>query len=150
MKQPPFQLGLLVQDIEAARAELEQALGITWGPLSEVTMGQWPIRMCFSTEGPPFLELIEGPAGSPWDSTTGSRLDHIGFWVNDLDRAIEAGEQNGLTISQDGRPDGWPEAYLQTRASGLRIEYLDAGLAPQLYGSIGRTDQLPAKPSDTN
>jgi hypothetical protein len=148
MKQPPFQVGVIVESVEDAMDELSRVLGATWGQVGSVTLQGFPIRVVFSVEGPPFIELIEGPAGSPWDSTLGSRLDHIGFWVNDLDAAVEAAQREGLEISADGRPEGVGYVYLASKASGMRIEYLSADLAPMLYGGIGREDQLPPKTSD--
>ncbi|MGK4593698.1 hypothetical protein [Amycolatopsis sp. w19] len=57
-----------------------RTLGVTWSPVRAGTLGDWDYDIVFSTGGPPFFEVIHGPAGSPWDATDGSRFDHIGYW----------------------------------------------------------------------
>lgn len=119
---PFFQVGVLVEDIDASREELSRALGIVWSDVVERTPGEWRIRVCFSKEGPPYLELIEGPPGSPWDCSGGSRIDHIGYWTPDIERHKHNLEAGGLAIDTDSSP---LFTYQTGRASGLRVELLD-------------------------
>jgi hypothetical protein len=136
--EPPFfQVGVLVQDIDAARDELSRALGIVWSEVVERTNGDWQIRVCFSKEGPPYLELIEGPPGSPWDSSGGSRIDHIGYWTPDIDEHKRRLEQEGLELETDGSP---LFTYQTGRASGLRVELLDASGRDAFYERWGLDD----------
>jgi hypothetical protein len=134
---PFFQVGVLVQDIEAARDELSAALGIVWSEIVERVNGEWKIRVCFSKEGPPYLELIEGPPGSPWDSGGASRIDHIGYWTPDLERHKETLAANGIPVDHDGAP---LFTYQHGRASGLRIELIGSSARPAFYERWGLVD----------
>jgi hypothetical protein len=93
-----FQIGLRVTDLDVARAELSEALGLEWSEVDEREFDGWPIRVCFSRQGPPFLELIEGPTGSPWDPADGLGLDHLGYWTPDLTRENERLGNAGLEL----------------------------------------------------
>lgn len=134
---PFFQVGVLVEDLDAAREELSAALGIVWSDIVERRNGDWEIRVCFSKEGPPYLELIEGPAGSPWDCSGGSRIDHIGYWTPDIEQHKQTLEANGIAIDHDGAP---LFTYQTGRASGLRIELLDASGKSAFYKRWGLVD----------
>ena len=74
----PFHAGIVVRDLGLAMEELSQAAGLEWIDLGTHTIGGWTIHVVYSVDGPPHIELIEGPPGSPWDATDGSRLDHLG------------------------------------------------------------------------
>jgi len=62
----PFQIGNRVRDLETAMAQLSEAFGVRWTPPADLRSDGWDIRVVFSREDPPFLELVEGPEGSPW------------------------------------------------------------------------------------
>ena len=134
---PFFQVGMLVQDIEASRAELAEGLGVTWSSIVERQVGDWKIRVCFVKEGPPYLELIEGPPGSPWDATAGSRIDHIGYWVDDLAAGKRRLADAGLALEVDGSAYGGVFTYHRGRASGLRVELLESSGLPAFYERWG-------------
>lgn len=61
-----------MQDIDAACRALADTLGICWSAGRDERLGEWDYRIVFSIDGPPFLELIQGPQGSPWDASGGS------------------------------------------------------------------------------
>jgi Glyoxalase/Bleomycin resistance protein/Dioxygenase superfamily len=137
--QPFYQVGVLVEDIEAAMTELSSALGCTWGKVTNPTVDGWSIRVVFSVEGPPHIELIEGVPGSPWDTSSGSRIDHIGFWSDDLDASADRAISGGLPLSKDadGRVVNLPFVYHDARASGMRVEFIDASTREGFYQRIG-------------
>jgi len=92
----PFQVGIFVQDLDAAMAQVGSALGLTWSEISSRELEEGGrLRVVFSKQGPPHIELIEGPPGSPWDSTAGPRIDHLGYWSDDFaaerDRLVREG-----------------------------------------------------------
>lgn len=124
--QPFFQVGVLVEDLEAAQRELANSLGLEWSETVERRNGEWTLRACFSKQGPPYLELIEGPAGSPWEATHGSRIDHIGYWADDLHSDKQRFAAAGLDLEHDGTATGAMFTYHRGRDSGLRVEFLDA------------------------
>ncbi len=134
---PYFQVGVLVEDIEAARDELGAALGLDWSDVVTREIGEWSIRVCFAKQGPPYLELIEGPPGSPWEITDGSRIDHIGFWADDLAESKQRLEAAGLPMEIDGSKFGGVFTYHRGRRSGLRVELIDGDTRAAFYERWG-------------
>jgi hypothetical protein len=132
-----FQIGLRVTDLDVARAELSEALGLEWSEVDEREFDGWPIRVCFSRQGPPFLELIEGPAGSPWDPADGLGLDHLGYWTPDLTRENERLGNAGLELEYDGSAAGGSFAYHRAPRSGLRVEPVDIAGKPGIAARFG-------------
>ena len=82
-----YHLGFTVPDLDAAAAQMRAATGVEWRPVHSGRLGEWEYRITFSVQGPPYLELVEGPAGSPWDSSAGPRLDHLGIRLELVDVA---------------------------------------------------------------
>jgi hypothetical protein len=123
-----FQVGVIVADLDAAMKELGEALGLRWEEPRTRELGPWTIRVVFSRQGPPFLELIEGQEGSPWDTGPGDRLDHIGYWSQDLGAEQEHLIGQGLPMEIDGSGLSGPWSYHGTAHSGMRVELLDASL----------------------
>lgn len=79
-----YHLCFVVQDLDRATADLTSTLGVAWSRVRDGRLGPWDYRIVFSADGPPFFEVIEGPPGSPWDATAGSRFDHLGYWSEDI------------------------------------------------------------------
>ncbi|MEV5505397.1 VOC family protein [Streptomyces orinoci] len=119
-----------VQDIEAAMDDFQRAAGLEWSEPVSDRIGEWDFRIAFTTGGPPFIELIEGPAGSPWDSSAGSRFDHLGFWTSDLDQGSRRLTEQDLPLDFSGCPYGRPFAYHHLPAVGTRIELVDLARQP--------------------
>lgn len=114
-----------VSDIEQAMRDFRRSAGVEWSdPLSD-RLGEWDYRIVFTTGGPPFIELIEGPAGSPWDASAGARFDHIGFWSSDVEAGSRRLEDEGMPADFSGCPYGRPFAYHHMDSIGARIELVD-------------------------
>jgi hypothetical protein len=120
-----WQVGVVVGDLEAAMDEMGRALGLTWGEVKVRDELGPPLRVVFSDQGPPYFELIEGPPGSHWDGSAGSRLDHLAYWTDDLADERERLESEGLPVVVDGEAHGLPVNYHELRQSGFRIEMFD-------------------------
>lgn len=125
-----YHLCFTVQDIDAACRELTDTLGIDWSPIHDGRLGEWDYRIVFSVDGPPFLELIHGPPGSPWDAGTGSRFDHLGFWVDDIDADKQALADQGAPLDFDATPLGRPFTYHRLESVGARVELVDRAVQP--------------------
>jgi hypothetical protein len=134
---PYFQVGVLVEDIDAARAELGAALGLDWTDVITREIGEWSLQVCFAKQGPPYLELIEGPAGSPWEITDGPRIDHIGYWTDDLAETKQRLESAGLPMEFDGPKHGGVFTYHRGPKSGLRVELIDGDTRSLFYERWG-------------
>lgn len=125
-----FHAGLLVVDIDAAMEQLSDALGLTWNEPHESSYGAWRLRATYSREGPPYIELIEGDG--PWAASGGvAKIDHLGYWSEDLERDKRRLVEAGLPIEIDGPQHGGDFTYHRAAAAGLRIELVgpERGLA---------------------
>lgn len=126
-----------VPDIERAMGELTAATGADWGAPRTETMGEWEFRIVFSRGEAPFIELIEGPPGSPWDCGGEARFDHLGYWAADLGRESERLEAAGAPLDFSGCPYGRPFAYHRLDSVGARVEVVDAARRPAFASSWG-------------
>jgi catechol 2,3-dioxygenase-like lactoylglutathione lyase family enzyme len=125
-----FHVGIVVPDLEAAQAEMGAALGVTWRPVRDARYGEWDIRVSYSVEGPPYVELIEGSKGGPWTTQGAPRLDHFGVWSEDVPAEVAALLEKGLAIDFDPRSVDRPPTfcYLRSPATGTRIELVSTAL----------------------
>lgn len=119
-------VGIIVEDLDAAMAELSTALGVQWRPVQERPNDHTTLRLTFSTVSP-YIELIEGSPGTSRDTSKGPRVDHLAYWTTDFegdrDRMIAA----GLRVDTEGiSPFGGAWCYLSSRVTGVRIELCDA------------------------
>lgn len=131
-----FHVGIVVPDLDAAIAEAEAALQLTFNPPHDSRYGEDDIRVTYAREGPPYVELIQGTPGGRWDTAAGPRLDHIGYFSGDLDADAARLETAGLLIDIDGRTDGAPFTYHRAPAMGMRIELVATRWRERLMRSI--------------
>jgi glyoxalase/bleomycin resistance protein/dioxygenase superfamily protein len=114
-----------VPDLHRAMHDFTYAAEIKWGPIRSDALGEWNYRIVFSRTAP-HIELIEGPPGSPWDTTTGPRFDHLGWWTQSLHDTSRRLAEGGLPSDFDGCPYGRPFAYHRVNSIGTRFEIVDA------------------------
>jgi catechol 2,3-dioxygenase-like lactoylglutathione lyase family enzyme len=136
--EPFFHVGLIVEDLDAAITELSAALGLEFNEPHESTYGDSHIRVCYSIQGPPYVELIQGEPGSLWSTTGGPHADHIGYFVDDLEASQAQLEAAGVPVDIDGTSFGNRFAYHRAPAGGMRIELIDAAKREQLLADISR------------
>lgn len=135
---PFYQVGIIVPDLAAAMAELGEALGLTWGAVATADYEPAPIRFVFSVQGPPHIELIEGPPNGPWGSDGGPRLDHIGYWSSDVGADKRELERRGLAVDVDGEMLGNPIfSYHRAPTCGMRVELVSDAVRERFYASLG-------------
>ncbi len=100
-----YHVGVLVEDLDAAMARFGQVLGLTFPEprtihLSDlVEYGETVVRdlrVVYSNEGPPFLELIEAQDGGLWGHQHGEGLHHIGMWQDGLEARMAEMQAAGL------------------------------------------------------
>jgi len=102
-----FHIGIRVPDHDAAMHELGTSHGVEWTSVRESPFRVWepgsgyaeyPLRLCFSREGPCRLELLEGVPGSHWDGRVVPGPHHLGVWVDDVGAEVERLLARGWTL----------------------------------------------------
>jgi hypothetical protein len=125
-----YHVCFVVPDIERAMEDLGRSVGAAWGAPVSDRLGEWDFRIAFTRGGPPFIELIEGPAGSPWDASQGARFDHLGYWTSSVQQGSQRLEDEGFTVDFSGCPYGRPFAYHRLDSIGGRVELVDVTRQP--------------------
>jgi catechol 2,3-dioxygenase-like lactoylglutathione lyase family enzyme len=136
---PLYHVGILVEDIDAAIARFGELLGLTFGePLDMrfddiVEDGQRVVRdlrLVYSVEGPPFLELIEAQPDGVWGRQHGEGLHHIGVWQEGLEARV-------MELAASGTE---PQAIVHHRGETLAV-YLSPETAHGARVELVRTRQ---------
>jgi hypothetical protein len=134
----PYHVGIVVEDLDDARARLTELVGVRWGPVIRLDAVEYrsasgedielPTAMCYSA-GEFALELIEETPGTPWVRNEHSNLHHLGFWS---DRFVEDGADlagRACPLELAGRSGALAPAtfaYHRDDVLGIRIELVDA------------------------
>jgi len=133
--------GVRVPDLDAAMAELGEALGLTWCAPQVREQSVWlpdsgettiPLRFTYSMQGPQHIELLEGAPGSIWDGRDVSGLHHIGVWSDDVGGESAALVAAGWTLRLAQRPpdEGYGAFTYVQPPSGLIVELVWSGIRP--------------------
>jgi hypothetical protein len=151
----PFQIGILVRDLDEAVARHDAVFGSAeWlivenGPHNmhglHVRRRLTDFRMRLALRGSdPQLELLQPVEGddilAEWLARKGEGLHHLGFVVDALDDTIDGMRSRGIACLQHGygfNPDGSGGfAYFDTEAQlGYLVEAIDLGsTAPRASG----------------
>ncbi len=139
----PYHVGMGVEDLEAAIADLER-LGMRFTPIqtrNKRMLGpdgpfDAELRFVYSIDGPPHIELVDAPRGSGLAPT----VWHLGYWVKDLPAAIRQMTDEGATVTlrYDG-PEDEPSGFTYvTLESGVTIELVDETRREGLRQLLGR------------
>ena len=138
--QGPFHTGVVVDDLAEAMASYGEALGLEWAVPKHSTH---PLRsergllprdtwVTFSLQGPHHLELLEHADSTAFDHLPGApRINHLGYWVDDLPSEIRRLEMSGLRCRLHAEDaEGWLSrmAYLESAQGGLYVELVDSDL----------------------
>lgn len=142
----PYHVAFVVPDLEEAMARYEQAFSYRWTRVRDrtrtVTTEAGPqevrLRIVFSIEGPPHVELIERAPQSLWDGP--ETLHHIGYWAEDVKVESARLAACGLpwAASMDlGEPGGpWRMAYHRSAVGDGYIELLDASVRAEFEARL--------------
>jgi catechol 2,3-dioxygenase-like lactoylglutathione lyase family enzyme len=135
-----FHVGIVVDDLDAALAELSALFGYEWCPKFAVETpvrlpaGERMVDLCFvySTMAPR-LEVIRSVPGTPWTPAAGSGVHHIGYWSEDPAADAARLVARGHAEEAAGvRPDGAPIWSYHRSPRGPRIELVSRELEPVL------------------
>jgi len=138
MNEPFFHIGILVRDVESARADFTARLGVEFEPVhsQQIATGE-TTRFCYSLQGPPYLELVEMTGTGSWSPDQPEGFHHIGIADSDVSaRCTALGGQADLIAPG---PDGAPLVALTPPEAlhGIRVEYFDAAVAAQFLKYLG-------------
>jgi hypothetical protein len=132
-KDEMFHMGHLVADINATMADMGSAFGLTW---TEVVTRQdqrvWtpehgqrtvPLTFCYSTEGPQYIELIQGVEGTPWWYGDTENLHHAGVWADVPQLTNDLIAQGWTLLCSQVSPDEGYGSFSYVRSpSGFLLE----------------------------
>jgi hypothetical protein len=134
-----FHVGIVVDDIAAAAAELTAVFGYEWcaemGASVKVRLPDGDTVLDLSSAysmSTPRLELVRSIPGTLW-TPTDSGVHHLGYWSDDV--AADSAElaRRGHPAEAHGtRPDGTPYWAFHHGAGGPRIELVTRELQPVL------------------
>ncbi len=132
MEAPFFHIGILVRDVEAARADFTAKLGLEFEPVhsQQIATGE-TTRFCYSLQGPPYLELVEMTGTGSWSPDQPEGFHHIG--VSDPSVSARCTAFGGQADLIAPGPDGAPLVALTPPEAlhGVRVEYFDTNVAAQ-------------------
>ena len=131
-----FHVGVIVPEIEAGMEEIGRRFGVSWPrPPGDASIRVrtakgiqvMESRFAYTAEGPPYIELIQGVPGTVWEAASGSRIHHLGAFVDDLDAEIERLVAEGADLEMESVDEegGRIQAvsYLNSEL-GVRLELL--------------------------
>ena len=139
-----YHVGIVVDDMERAMDDIGGDLKLEWAPrrTANVTVGApgktaepVGLEVVYSRTGPPFLELIEvTKQETVWSGTPGSRIHHLGVYVDDLKSEFERLTAKGMVDEAHGvGPDGELSLFSYLRSPhGVRLELVDGAGRPGL------------------
>lgn len=133
--------GVRVPDLDAAMAEVGDALGVAWCEPQVREQAVWlpdlgatsiPLRFTYSMQGPQHVELLEGAPGSIWDGRDLPGLHHIGVWSDDVAGESAALVEAGWTLrlAQVAPADGYGGFTYVQPPSGLIVELVSSAIRP--------------------
>jgi catechol 2,3-dioxygenase-like lactoylglutathione lyase family enzyme len=137
MFEPYFHVGILVRDIESARADFTARLGMEFEEVrSQLIATGETTRSCYSLQGPPYLELVEMTGTGSWSPEQPEGFHHIGLSDPDMPARCAAFGHGVELIAP--APDGSPLVALTPPEAlhGVRVEYFDANIAAGFLGYL--------------
>ena len=139
---PIYHIGIVVSDLEAAKAHLSELLGITWGNEMHLEVNaardadgndvEVPFHLCYSREEP-HIELVQEVPGTIWVRNEHSNLHHLGVWSDAVPGDSAALAANRCPLSIAGRlGDVAPAQWVYHRDElGFNIELVDSATKEQ-------------------
>jgi len=143
-----FHVGIVVNDLPAALAELSEGFGYEWcdeinvPTLVALANGEEIVDMRFTySKTSPRLEVIQSAPGTLWEPATGSGIHHLGYWSDDVAADSDQLTQRGFAVEAIGRrPDGATNFAFHRGVGGARIELVSRAVLPAFehYWSTGK------------
>jgi hypothetical protein len=133
--------GIVVDDLDAAKAELGEQLGLTWyeGGASvrvttDVGTSTETTAYALSKQGPHHVELGQSIPGTLWSASAPGHAHHLGYWVDDVvaasDRLLRHGSRRLASVAMTD--DAPPMCAYHRTANGLIVEVVTREMRPML------------------
>ena len=143
-----YHTGIVVDDVDAAKAEYSDLMGVTWGPEGEVDVSVWlpdgmrmmSFKYAYTAEGPHRLELVRPTAGTLWTVTGPGHAHHIGYWCDDVPAMSAAMSARGMPLAPKVGVESADEdasIVLHRTASGLYVELVSSAARIMMFGENG-------------
>ena len=141
----PYHAGIVVRDLTAAVDDLQDRLGYTFNPPTDVRVhevedrisgdtGPIGMRVTYSREGPFRLELIEA-VGSGVYAEASRGLHHLGVWEADPPARLTALEAAGDPVDAVFRQRDGAISVIYARIAAVpdtRVEYVNSAQRARL------------------
>jgi Glyoxalase/Bleomycin resistance protein/Dioxygenase superfamily len=139
-----YHTGIIVDEVEAAKAEYSDLMGVTWGAQGSVEM---PILLpdgpkmvtfeyAYTTAGPHRLELVAPIPGTLWAVHGNGHAHHLGYWCGDVAATSAELARRGhplrvkVGVSEPDEPAG---IVIHQARSGVYIELVDVALRSAMF-----------------
>lgn len=146
----PFHIGIVVSDLESSATQLTAMMGTRWADVVEnPTQVDTPegrkkltLRLQYSLNGPPYLELVLRQPGTVWEHLG---LHHLGMWTSDPHADSARLETLGckyesVMLDEDGN---WFGGLYHRTSDGVRFELSNISkTGPWLAGYLSGGDEL--------
>jgi hypothetical protein len=140
-----YHTGIVVDDVDAAKAEYTDVMGVGWGPEGEYEVPVWlpdgartvTFKLAYSSEGPHRLELVRAIPGTLWTVSGPGHAHHLGYWSDDVAGASEELSRRGLPlVARVGTTerDGEPSAVFHQARTGAYIELVTSAARAGMFG----------------
>jgi catechol 2,3-dioxygenase-like lactoylglutathione lyase family enzyme len=139
MLRPFFHLAVLVLDLDRAVDRYSALLGQRFNEPSTLHLdtrstGGYSepvdLRVAYSREGPPYLELLEATGDGLFSSRNGRGFHHAGYWVPEGVDIAQLLASNGVKVDTEivGSSGAVFARFTTPRAlDGVRLELIDEG-----------------------
>lgn len=140
-----FHTGIVVDDIDAAKTEYTDMLGVTWEFTGELDMPVWfptgasTVSFCYAytSEGPHRLELVRQQPGTLWTVAGAGQVHHLGYWCDDIAAASAELANRGLRLCAKvgaDDPDTAAPIVIHQAKTGGYVELVDVAMRPIMFG----------------
>jgi catechol 2,3-dioxygenase-like lactoylglutathione lyase family enzyme len=137
-----FHVGILVPDMAEATERFAQVLGLTFKEPAIARVDRFEqgskvevldLRITWSVEGPPYLELLESQDNEGLYGRAQEGLHHVGLWEPDPEALMKRLQGLGLRneATQYAPDDGILATYTAPREMyGTRLEFIEGSRRP--------------------
>jgi hypothetical protein len=143
-----YHTGIVVDDVDAAKEEYSDLMGVTWGPEGEADVPVWmpegarmmSFRYAYTSQGPHRLELVRPTPGTIWTVSGVGQAHHLGYWCDDVPAVSAELSRRGLTLRAKigvDDPDADADFVMHQARSGVYIELVASSNRERMFGSGG-------------